>query len=53
MRCSQSEEQLGNSVFISKNKDLLKKMKVERGTDTFYNKVIDEFAKKKGWIELI
>ena len=34
-------------------KDLLKKMKVERSTDTFYNKVIDGFAKKKWRIELI
>ena len=29
------------------NKDVLKKMKVERGADTFYKKVIDEFVKKK------
>ena len=34
-------------VFISMNKDLLKKMKVEYVADTFYYKVIDEFAKTK------
>ena len=53
MRCSQSEERLSNLVFIPMNKDLLEKMKVERGADTFYNKVIDEIAKKKQRIELI
>ena len=53
MRCSQSEERLSNLVFISMNKDLLEKMKVEHGADTFYNKVIHEFAKKKRRIELI
>ena len=34
------------------NKGFLKKMKVDPSADTFYNKVIDEFAKKKR-IELI
>ena len=34
------------------NKDLSKKMKVERSADTFYN-VIDEFAQKKQKGELI
>ena len=53
MRCSQSEEQLCNLIFISINKDLLKRMKVEHGFDTFYNKVINEFARKKQRIELI
>ena len=28
-------------------------MKVEHGTDTFYNEVMNEFAKKKYRIELI
>ena len=46
LRCSQSEEWLNNLVFISLNKDLLKK-KVECSADTFYNKVINEFTKKK------
>ena len=46
MRCSQSEEQ-------SNDKELLKKMKVGCGADIFYNKMNDEFAKKKRRIELI
>lgn len=53
MRCSQSEKRSSNLVFISMNKDLLKKMKIERGADIFYSKVIDEFAKKKQRIELV
>lgn len=47
MWCSQSEERLSNLVFILMNKDLLKKMKLEHGVDTFYTKVIKEFDKKK------
>ena len=35
------------------NKDLFKKMKVECGADTFYNKVINEFAKNKWMIRSI
>ena len=35
------------------NKDLLEKMEVERVDDSFYNKIINEFAKKKRRIELI
>ena len=35
MKCTQSKEWLSNFVFISMNKDLLKKMKVEPGADTF------------------
>ena len=46
MKCSQSEEQLSNLVFFSINKDFLKKMKRERGADTFCNKVINELAEK-------
>ena len=46
MRCPESKEQLSN-------KDLLKKMKTEQSADTFYNKVINEFAKKKRRIDLI
>ena len=38
MRCSQNEEQLSGLVFISINKDLLKKMKVERGVNIFSTK---------------
>ena len=38
---------------ISMNKDSLKKMNIERDADTFYNKVINDFAKKKQRIELI
>ena len=53
MRCSQSEERLSNFVFISINKDFLKKMKVEDGADIFHSKVIDEFDKKKRRIEMI
>ena len=53
MRFSQSKELWSNLFLISTNKDLLKKMKEEAGGDTFYNKVIDEFAKKKPRIELI
>ena len=34
------------------NKDLLKKIKAEHCVDTFYNKMIDEFAKQKQRIEL-
>ena len=34
-------------VFIFMKKNLLKKMKVEHGAGTFYNKMIDEFAKKE------
>ena len=49
---SQSEDWLGNLIVITMNKDLLKKMKLECGDDTFYNKVIGEFVKKKR-IELI
>lgn len=39
-------------VFVSR-KDLLKKIKVERGSDTFYSEVTDKFAKKKRKNELI
>ena len=53
MRCSQREEMINNLVFISINRYLFKKIKVEHCTDTFYRKVIDEFAKKKRTIELI
>lgn len=35
------------------NTDTLKKIQLERGTDTIYNKVMDEFAKKKIRLELI
>ena len=52
MISSQNEERLSNLVFISMNKKFLK-MKVEHGADTFYNKVINEFAKKKQRIEFI
>ena len=45
-------ERLSNLVFISVNKDFLKKAKVEQGVDSFYHKEIDEIAKKKQ-IELI
>ena len=38
MRCFQREERLSNLVFISMNKELLKKMKVDRGADTFTTK---------------
>ena len=36
------------------NKDFLKKMKIDHGANTFYNKVIDKFAKKppKNWTDL-
>lgn len=37
----------GNLVFISMNKGQLKKMKVERGDATFFNKMMDERNKKK------
>ena len=47
MKCSQSEERLGNFVFISVIKDLFKKMKVEPGANNFYNKVINELAINK------
>ena len=46
MRYSQREEQLSN-------KDLLKKMKEGRGANTFYNNIINEFAKKKQRTEMI
>ena len=32
------------AVILYWNKDFLMKMKVQCGADTFYNKVIDEFA---------
>lgn len=35
------------------NTDTLKKIQLERGTDTIYNKVMDEFDKKKIRLELI
>lgn len=37
------------------NKDLLKKMKLERGGETPYNKVIGEFSQKetKNWTDLL
>ena len=35
------------------NKDLLKKIKIERSAYSFYHKVIDVFVKKKWRIELI
>ena len=44
MRWSQREERFSNLIFISMDKDLFK-MKVELGGDSFYNKVIDYFAK--------
>ena len=44
MWCSRREERLSYLVLISMNKDLLKKIKVEHGVDTFYNKRNDEFA---------
>ena len=44
MRCSLSEERLSNE-------ELLKTMMAERSADTFCNKVIDEFVKKKQRIE--
>ena len=47
-----SEEWLSNLILISVNKNFLMKMKIEREADTFYNKVIDEFAKKKQKNEL-
>ena len=46
MRCFPREGQLSYWLFISMNKDFLK-MKVKRGTDALYNKMINEFAKKK------
>ena len=52
MRCTQSEEKVNNFVFIFRNKDLLKKMKIEFWPDAFY-KEMDKFAKKKRKIELI
>ena len=42
---------VSNLVFISKNKNLLKKMKVVNSADTFYSEVIEEFVKKKQRIE--
>ena len=53
MRCSQTEEQLSDLVLISIYKDLLSKMKEELSSDRFYNKVINEFVKKKQRMELI
>ena len=53
MKSSHSEEQLSNLVFISMNRNLLKKMKVGYGADTFYKKMINGFAKKKQKSELI
>ena len=47
MRCFPGEEQYTHLVYISKNKDLLKKMKVECGTVIFYSKGVDEFAKNE------
>ena len=47
MKYSQSEEQLNNLVFISMNKGHLKKMKVEHRANTFYDKLINKFIKKK------
>ena len=35
------------------SKDLLKKLKDERRTDTLYNKLIDEWAEMKWRIKLI
>ena len=34
---SKNEERLSSLVFISINKNLLKKMKLEHDVDTFYN----------------
>ena len=53
MRCSQNEQWLSNLVFISRKKDLFKKMKVERGSNILYNEIIDEFAEKKRRTESI
>ena len=53
MRCSRIEERLHNLVLIFMNNYLLKTMKIELGGDTFYNKVIDKFTKKKRRIELV
>ena len=52
-RFSQSEERISHLVFISTNGDFLKKMKFDLCVDRFYNKMIDEFTKKKRKIELI
>ena len=46
MTCSKREKGLNN-------KDFLKNLKVVHGTNTLYDKGIDEFAKKKWRIELI
>ena len=51
MSCSKIK--LDNLFFISMNKDLLKKMKVEYSVDTYNEKVIDEFAKMKQRIKSI
>ena len=53
MRYFQSEEGFSNLALISMNEDFLKK--IEHGADTFYNKIIDEFAPppKKNRIRLI
>ena len=45
MMFSQSEELLSNLILICMNKDILMKWKLERGADSFYNKVFDEFYK--------
>lgn len=53
MRCSQNEEILSNLVFISMNKDILKKMMARCCADIVYSKIIYEFAKTKQRMELI
>ena len=41
-----NEERLNNLFCISAIKDFFKKMNVDFGAETFYNKLIDQFAKK-------
>ena len=45
-KCALHAVRYGNLVLIFMTKELLK-IKVELDADTFYNKVIDGFAKKK------